>query len=122
MVGKLGYIPGACALIDGVAIFGYLLVIYSIVYVPNQVVFFLSVSGQSHMQCAPSKLSSNSGFKFLFYIQIYRKYTDSYQLYSLKLCSSSKCHSGVGHSGDPPDGVFYRSPIFLMYNKFCIFP
>ncbi len=66
-----------------------------------------------------------SSFKFLFYIWMHGKHTDSYHLYSLKLlCSSSKCHSGVGHSGDLPDGVSCGSPMFstCTRNRFCIFP
>jgi len=78
MVGKLGCLPGACASDGCVAVFVCLWLCIVLCTCQTKWVFFpFSASGRSRALCAPAELSSDSGFKFLFYIQMRGKYTDS---------------------------------------------
>ena len=95
MVWKLGCVPGACASDGWCSCIWLSLVVYSTVYVPNQVVvFFLFLQAGGVARCE-LLLSCPAIQTSSFYFT--SKCMESTQIVvildSLKLCSSSKCHS-----------------------------
>ena len=119
MVGKLGCVPGACAS-DGWC--GCIWLCLVLCACQTRWLFFLQVGGLARCVLLTS-LSSESGFKFLFYIRMHGRYTDScHSIFSKIVFITYMSLRKVGHCGDPPDGVSCGSPMFSICNKFCIFP
>ena len=84
MVGKLGCVPGACASDGWCGCIWLSLVVYGVVYVPNQVVVFLL--GLARALCS----SVNQASSFYFTSGCMESTQIVVIPYSLKLCSSSK--------------------------------